>query len=96
MNKRSIKIFLSKGWYRIVYAFSFVLFSILCSCSSSKAVSKQKPADTSEVEVPDGSEVELPSADKIPVIRMEDFESLGIETPDIRLMYGVQVPPSAR
>ena len=29
-------------------------------------------------------------------IRMEDFESLGIETPDIRLMYGVQIPPSAR
>ena len=96
MKKRTVKILLSKGWFHVVYAFSFMLFSIVCSCSSSRAVSKQKSADASEVEVSDGSEVEIPSADEIPVIRMEDFESLGIETPDIRLMYGVQVPPSTR
>ena len=92
MNKRSIKILLSKGWYYIVYAFSFVLFSIVCSCSSSKAMSKQK----NEVEVTDGSEVEIPSADDTPVIRMDDFENLGTEKPEIRLMYGVQIPSSAR
>ena len=28
----------------------------------------------------------------VSVINMEDFQGLGIETPDIRLMYGVQTP----
>ena len=87
---------LSKGWYHIVYAFSLILFSILCSCSSSRAVSKQKTVDASEVEVPDASDIEIPSADEITPIRREDFEGLGVETPSVRLMYGVQVPPSAR
>lgn len=96
MNKRTIKILLSKGWYRIVYAFSFLLFSALCSCSSTRAISKQKTVDANDVEVPNADDVDIPSADEISTIRMEDFESLGIETPDIRLMYGVQIPPSAR
>ena len=96
MKKRSIKIMFSKGWYRIVYAFSFLLFSILCSCSSSRAVSKQKTVDASEVEVPDANDIEIPSADEIPQISREDFQGLGVETPEIRLMYGVQIPPSAR
>ena len=55
-------------------------------------MSKQK----NEVEVTDGSEVEIPSADDTPVIRMDDFENLGTEKPEIRLMYGVQIPSSAR
>ena len=96
MNKRSIRILLSKGWYHVVYAFSFVLFSIVCSCSSSKAVSKQKTVDTSEVEVPDASEVEIPSADEVSPIRIDNIEFLDQKNPDIRLMYGVQVPPSSR
>ena len=96
MEKRTIKILLSKGWYRIVYACSFLLFSVLCSCSSTRAVSKQKTVDASDVEVPDASDVEIPSADEIPTIRMEDFQGLGTETPEIRLMYGVQIPPSVR
>ena len=96
MNKRIIKILLSKGWYHMVYTISFMLFSVLCSCSSTKAVSKQKTVDAGDVEVPDADDVEIPSADEVSTIRMEDFESLGIETPDIRLMYGVQIPPSAR
>ena len=96
MNKRTIKILLSKGWYRIVYAFSFLLFSALCSCSSTRAVSKQKTVDAGDVEVPDANDVEIPSADEVSTIRMEDFESLGVETPEVRLMYGVQIPPSAK
>jgi hypothetical protein len=96
MKTRTIRIMLSKGWYHIVYAFSFMLFSILCSCSSSKAVSKHKTVDASEVEVPDASEVEIPSADEVSPIRIDDIEFLGQKNPDIRLMYGVQVPPSAR
>jgi hypothetical protein len=59
-------------------------------------MSKQKTVDASEVEVPDASEVEIPSADEVSPIRIDDFESLGQKNPDIRLMYGVQVPPSAR
>ena len=96
MNKLKIRILLSKGWYHMVYALSFMLFSVLCSCSSSRAVSKVKPADANDIEVPNADDVEVPSADEIPTIRMEDFESLGKETPDIRLMYGVQISPSAR
>lgn len=95
MKILSVKILLSKGWYRMVYAFSFVLFSILCSCSSSKTVSK-KTVDANDVEVPDANDVEIPSVDEISTIRMEDFQGLGRETPDIRLMYGVRIPPSAR
>ena len=93
---RRIRILLSKGWYYTVYAISFVLASFICSCSSSRAVSKDNTVDVNDVKVPDGDEVEVPSADEISTIRMEEFESLGIETPDIRLMYGVQIPPSSR
>ena len=96
MKKRRIKVLLAKGWYRIVYAFSFLLFSALCSCSSTRAVSKQKTVDANDVEVPDANDVEIPSADEVSTIRMEDFESLGVETPEIRLMYGVQLPRSTR
>ena len=96
MNKRTIKILLSKCWYHMVYAFSFLLFSALCSCSSTRAVSKQKTVDANDVEVPDANDVEIPSADEVSTIRMEDFQGLGVETPEIRLMYGVQIPPSAR
>ncbi|MGX8689859.1 MAG: hypothetical protein ACSW76_04345 [Bacteroidaceae bacterium] len=96
MKIHRIRILLSKGWYHVVYAFSFMLFSALCSCSSSRAISKQKTVDANDVEVPNADDVDIPSADEISTIRMEDFESLGIETPDIRLMYGVQIPPSAR
>ena len=79
-----------------MYAFSFLLFSALCSCSSTRAVSKQKTVDSGDVEVPDANDVEIPSADEVSTIRMEDFQGLGVETPEIRLMYGVQIPPSAR
>lgn len=96
MNIRTIRILLSKGWYRIVYAFSFVLFSVFCSCSSTKAVSKEKTVDANDVKVPDANDVQVPSADEINTIRMEDFQGLGIETPDIRLMYGVQMPRYTR
>ena len=96
MNKLKIRILLSKGWYRIVYAFSFMLFSVLCSCSSNRAVSKVKPADANDVEVPNADDVEVPSADEIPTITIEDFQNLGIDAPGIMLMYGVQLPPSAR
>ena len=96
MKIRTIRILLSKGWYRIVYAFSFLLFSVLSSCSSSRAVSKEKTVDASDVKVPDANDVEIPSADEITTINMEEFQGLGIETPDIRLMYGVQLPQTIK
>ena len=96
MKIRRIKVLMAKGWYRIVYAFSFVLFSVFCSCSSTKAVSKEKTVDTNDVKVPDANDVQVPSADEINTIHMEDFQGLGIETPDIRLMYGVQMPRYTR
>ena len=93
MKAKRIRIWLSKGWYHIVYAFSFMLFSLLCSCSSSRAVSKEKAVEENDVETPDNKEVAESSKDETPVtINIEDFQGLGIRTPDIKLMYGVQRP----
>ena len=89
---KTIEIMLSKGWYRIVYAFTFLLFAFICSCSSSKTVSKDKAADNTDVETPDEKETDTPANDEPQTIRMRDFQGLGRETPEVRLMYGVQIP----
>ena len=80
---RRIRIWISRGWYRVVYSVSFLILSFLCSCSSSKAVAKEKADDKEPVDS---------TKNGVSVINMEDFQGLGIETPDIRLMYGVPRP----
>lgn len=89
---RRIRICMSRGWYRVVYGVSFLVLSLLCSCSSSKAVSKEKTGDSKGVEASKGKEPADSTKAGVSVINMEDFQGLGIETPDIRLMYGVQPP----
>jgi len=89
---KKIKIMFSKGWYRIVYAFTFLLFAFICSCSSSKAASKDKAAEENDVETPDEKETNTSDNDEPQTIHMRDFQGLGKETPQVRLMYGVQIP----
>ncbi len=89
---RRIRICMSRGWYRVVYGVSFLVLSLLCSCSSSKAVSKGKAEGSNEVEESKDKEPADSTKAGVSVINMEDFQGLGIETPDIRLMYGVQPP----
>ena len=83
---------MSRGWYRVVYSVSFLVLSFLCSCSSSKTVAKDKTVGNKGVESSKDSEPADSAKTGVAVINMEDFQGLGIETPDIRLMYGVPRP----
>ena len=89
---RRIRICISRVWYRVVYGVSFMVLSLLCSCSSSKAVSKGKAEGSIGVEESKDKEPADSTKAGVSVINMEDFQGLGIETPDIRIMYGVQPP----
>ena len=92
MKIRRIRIWISRGWYRVVYSVSFLVLSLLCSCSSSKAVAKEKAGGSKGVEASNDNEPADSIKADVSVINMEDFQDLGIETPDIRLMYGVPTP----
>jgi hypothetical protein len=92
MKIRRIRIWLSRGWYRVVYSVSFLVLSLLCSCSSSRTAAKEKTGGSKGVEASKGKEPADSTKTGVSVINMEDFQGLGIETPDIRLMYGVSRP----
>lgn len=92
MKIRRIRIWLSRGWYRVVYSVSFLVLSLLCSCSSSRTAAKEKTGGSKGVEASKGKEPADSTKTGVSVINMEDFQGLGIETPDIRLMYGVPRP----
>ena len=92
MKIRRIRIWLSRGWYRVVYSVSFLVLSLLCSCSSSRTAAKEKAEGSKGVEASKGKEPADSTKTGVSVINMEDFQGLGIETPDIRLMYGVPRP----
>ena len=83
---RRIRIGISRGWYRVVYGVSFLVLSLLCSCSSSKAVAKAKTGDSKGVEASKGMGpadcVQRTDSLGVTVVNLEDFQSLGIETPD--------------
>ena len=92
MKIRRIRIWLSRGWYRVVYSVSFLVLSLLCSCSSSRTAAKEKAGGSNGVEASKGKEPADSTKTGVSVINIEDFQGLGIETPDIRLMYGVPRP----
>ena len=96
MKIRRIRIWLSRGWYRVVYSVSFLVLSFLCSCSSSKSVAKEKTEGSKGVEASKDKEPADSTKTGVSVINMEDFQGLGIETPEIRLMYGVPSPVQER
>ena len=92
MKIRRIRIWLSRGWYRVVYSVSFLVLSLLCSCSSSRTAAKEKTEGSKGVETSKDKEPVDSTKTDVSLIRMEEFQGLGIETPEIRLMYGVQPP----
>ena len=96
MKIRRIRIWLSRGWYRVVYSVSFLVLSFLCSCSSSKSVAKEKTEGNKGVESSEDKEPVDSTKTGVSVINMEDFQGLGIVTPEIRLMYGVPSPVQER
>jgi hypothetical protein len=92
MKIRRIRIWLSRGWYRVVYSVSFLVLSLLCSCSSSKSAAKEKTGASKGVEASKDKEPADSTKTGVSVINIEDFQGLGRETPEIRLMYGVPRP----
>ena len=92
MKIRRIRIWLSRGWYRVVYSVSFLVLSFFCSCSSSRTAAKEKTEGSKGVETSKDKEPVDSTKTDVSVIRMEEFQGLGIETPEIRLMYGVPSP----
>ena len=55
-------------------------------------MAKDKAAGGNDMEKPDEKGTDTSSKDEVNTINMDDFQNLGIETPVIRLMYGVQMP----
>ena len=83
---RRIRIWLSRGWYRILCSVSLLLLPLFTSCSSSKSASKN--ADTNNSEVAEDKETDMTAQDGISVLFNSNDGS------SMRLMYGVQPPVS--
>ena len=88
MRFRTVKIWLSKGWYYAVYSVSLLLVTIITSCSSSKSSAK---SNVSNGEVVSNSNLD----ENTPV----DNTFISFESRDpyrMRLMYGVEPPTTPR
>ncbi|MCQ2069174.1 MAG: hypothetical protein MJY68_08820 [Bacteroidaceae bacterium] len=86
MKIRRIRIWLSRGWYRILCSVSLLLLPLFTSCSSSKSASKN--AGTNNSEVAENKETDMTAQDGISVLFNSNDGS------SMRLMYGVQPPVS--
>ena len=54
---------------------------------------REKTVEENDVETADNKEVDKSPKDETPAtINIDDFQGLGVRTPDVRLMYGVQRP----
>ena len=119
MKIRRIRIWLSKGWYRVLCSVSLLLIPLFCNTGKAMAATPQVPQVTKDPvpakkgdSTPDtinketvkrSTEFEAirvvaygpPAAsfrrydDKVTRIVGPDFQSIGIETPDVSVMYGV-------
>lgn len=135
MKIRTVKIWLSKGWYYAVYSVSLLLIPLVTSCSSSRSTIKNKTitgenvADNNAVEGVNSDSLNIYSKLSIPsrsdyqdsvlfngvMVALEDilkdgtaiygpplvedkFKNLPlkIKEPDMRLMYGVQIPQDSK
>ena len=93
MRFRTVKIWLSKGWYYAVYSVSLLLIPLITSCSSSR--SSAKSSAVKEAVVADNNPAVTSPADDIIVT----FDYRDRNTRDLsrmRIMYGVQPPLSPR
>lgn len=88
MKIRTVKIWLSKGWYFAVYSVSLLLVTLITSCSSSRSSAKSNVSNGEAVANSNPQE-------DIPV----DNTFISFESRDpyrMRLMYGVEPPATPR
>ena len=82
MKKRSIRIWLSKGWYYAVYSVSLLLVPLFTSCSSSRSSARNSESK--------GEAVADNKTDSI-TVNFDYLDSNG-DFNRMRIMYGVQPP----
>ena len=90
MKFRTIKIWLSKGWYYAVYRVSLLLIPLITSCSSSR--SSAKNSESKEATAADNKTNESPADSTVIAFDYRDPNSILDLSSRMSLMYGVQPP----
>lgn len=90
MKFRTVKIWLSKGWYYAVYSVSLLLVTIITSCSSSR--SSAKNSASKEAAAADNKTNASPADSTVIAFDYRDPNSILDLSSRMRLMYGVQPP----
>ena len=90
MKFRTIKIWLSKGWYYAVYSVSLLLIPLITSCSSSR--SSAKNSASKEVTATDNKTNASPADSTVVTFDYRDPNTILYLNSHMRLMYGVQPP----
>ena len=89
MKIRTVKIWLSKGWYYAVYSVSLLLIPLITSCSSSR--SSAKNSESKEAAVTENDTDASPADSTVVAFDYRDPNS-NLDLSRMRLMYGVQPP----
>jgi len=89
MKFRTIKIWLSKGWYYAVYSVSLLLIPLITSCSSSRQSAKNSASK--EATAADNKSNASPADSTVVTFDYRDPNS-NLDLSRMRLMYGVQPP----
>ena len=87
---RTIRIWLSKGWYYAVYSVSLLLVPLITSCSSSRSTAKSSASKG--VAVADNKTDTSPADNTVIAFDYRDPNSILDLSSRMRLMYGVQPP----
>lgn len=90
MKIRTVKIWLSKGWYYAVYSVSLLLVTIITSCSSSR--SSAKNSASKEAAAADNKTNASPADITVVTFDYRDPNTILYLNSHMRLMYGVQPP----
>ena len=90
MRFRTVKIWLSKGWYYAVYSVSLLLVTIITSCSSSR--SSAKNSASKEATAADNKTNASPADSTVIAFDYRDPNTILYLNSHMRLMYGVQPP----
>ena len=90
MRFRTVKIWLSKGWYYAVYSVSLLLIPLITSCSSSR--SSAKNSASKEVTATDNKTNASPADNTVVTFDYRDPNTILDLNSRMRLMYGVQPP----
>ena len=90
MRFRTVKIWLSKGWYYAVYSVSLLLVTIITSCSSSR--SSAKNSASKEATAADNKTNASPADSTVIAFDYRDPNTILYLNSHMRLMYGVEPP----